>query len=252
MNRFTDQVVLITGGGSGIGRTTAAAFAAEGAAVVVAGRNEERLAETVAAIADAGGEAVAVAADVTDEASVAALVAATVERYGSLDVAFNNAGVGAPPAPLAELEESVWRSVLDANLTGLWLCLKHEMAYMRDNGGGAIVNVASNIGAHVSRPGMGAYAVSKAGVSTLTRIAALEGIADGVRVNAVSPGASDTPMSLRPGETEDDRAARIAQAIPLGRVGTRDEVASAVLWLASAGAGFAVGHDLVVDGGASA
>lgn len=251
MSRFLDKVVLVTGGGSGIGRTTAQAFAQEGARVVVAGRDEGRLAETVDAIVAAGGEAAAIVADVTDSANVAALVAAAAERWGGLHVAVNNAGV-VRGGQVADLDEAAWNAVIDTNLTGVFHCLKHEIAYMRENGGGAIVNIASNIGLHVSRPNMGAYAASKAAVAVLTRTAALEAIGSGVRINAVSPGASDTPMSLRPGETEADRAARIAQAIPIGRLGAREEIAATVLWLASEEAAFAVGADFVMDGGASA
>lgn len=247
--RFTGKVVLVTGGGSGIGRATARAFAAEGATVVVAGRDERRLA---AAVAEIGGDASAVTVDVTDPADVARMVGTIVARHGGLDVAFNNAGILGSPAPAADLGEDDFGAVLDTNVTGTWLCLKHEVAHMRAHGGGAIVNMASNIGAHGRLPNMAAYAASKAAVSALTRTAARDHIADGVRINAVSPGATDTEMSRRPGETDADRAARLKNAIPLGRVGATAEVAAAVLWLASDEAAFTVGHDLVVDGGATA
>ncbi|SFW91188.1 glucose 1-dehydrogenase [Amycolatopsis australiensis] len=247
--RFTGKVVLVTGGGSGIGRATARAFAAEGATVVVAGRDEGRLASAVAEI---GGDASAVTVDVTDSADVARMVETVVARHGGLDVAFNNAGILGSPAPVADLGEDDFAAVLGTNVTGTWLCLKHEVAHMRAHGGGAIVNMASNIGAHGRLPNMAAYAASKAAVSALTRTAARDHIADGVRINAVSPGATDTDMSRRPGETETDRAARLKNAIPLGRVGATAEVAAAVLWLASDEAAFTVGHDLVVDGGATA
>ncbi|MGW4523121.1 glucose 1-dehydrogenase [Amycolatopsis sp. NPDC004378] len=247
--RFTGKVVLVTGGGSGIGKAAARAFAAEGATVVVAGRDEQRLASAVQEI---GGDASAVTVDVTDSADVARMVETVVSRHGGLDVAFNNAGILGSPAPLADLDEDDFGAVLDTNVTGTWLCLKHEVAHMRAHGGGAIVNMASNIGAHGRLPNMAAYAASKAAVSVLTRTAARDHIADGVRINAVSPGATDTEMSLRPGETAADRAARLKDAIPLGRVGATAEVAAAVLWLASDEAAFTVGHDLVVDGGATA
>jgi NAD(P)-dependent dehydrogenase (short-subunit alcohol dehydrogenase family) len=247
--RFTGKVVLVTGGGSGIGRATARAFAAEGATVVVAGRDERRLAS---AVEELGGEASAVTVDVTDSADVARLVETVVARHGGLDVAFNNAGVLGSPAPVADLAEDDFAAVIGTNLTGTWLCLKHEVAHMRAHGGGAIVNMASNIGAHGRLPNMAAYAASKAAVSALTRTAARDHIAEGVRINAVSPGATDTDMSRRPGETDADRAARLKDAIPLGRVGATAEVAAAVLWLASDEAAFTVGHDLVVDGGATA
>ncbi|WP_103350114.1 glucose 1-dehydrogenase [Amycolatopsis sp. CA-128772] len=247
--RFAGKVVLVTGGGSGIGRATARAFAAEGATVVVAGRDERRL---ESAVREIGGDASAVTVDVTGSASVARMVETVVARHGGLDVAFNNAGILGSPAPVADLGEDDFGAVLDTNVTGTWLCLKHEVAHMRAHGGGAIVNMASNIGAHGRLPNLAAYAASKAAVSALTRTAARDHIGDGVRINAVSPGATDTDMSRRPGETDADRAARLKDAIPLGRVGATAEVAAAVLWLASDEAAFTVGHDLVVDGGATA
>ncbi len=247
--RFAGKVVLVTGGGSGIGLTTAKAFAAEGATVVVAGRDEQRL---VSAVKEIGDAASAVTVDVTDSADVARMVDTIVARHGRLDVAVNNAGILGSPAPVADLDEDDFGAVIGTNLTGTWLCLKHEVAHMRAHGGGAIVTIASNIGAHGRLPNMAAYAASKAAVSALTRTAARDHIADGVRINAVSPGATDTDMSLRPGETDADRAARLKDAIPLGRVGATAEVAAAVLWLASDEAAFTVGHDLVVDGGATA
>ncbi|HLR95743.1 MAG TPA: SDR family oxidoreductase [Jiangellaceae bacterium] len=130
--------------------------------------------------------------------------------------------------------------------------MKHEIAHMRHHGGGVIVNTASNIGAHLRVPGLGAYTVAKAAVSHLTRAAAKDYIGDGIRINAISPGPMDSTMSLLPGETETERAERMQQMVPVGRVGTLDEAAATVLWLASAGAGFAVGHDLVIDGGLTA
>ncbi|MBE1497630.1 NAD(P)-dependent dehydrogenase (short-subunit alcohol dehydrogenase family) [Amycolatopsis lexingtonensis] len=245
--RFAGKVVLVTGGSSGIGRETARAFAAEGATVVVAGRDEQRLA---AAVKEIGGDAVTV--DVTDSADVARMVGTVVARHGGLHVAVNNAGILGSPAPAADIDEDGFGAVLATNVTGTWLCLKHEVAHMRAHGGGAIVNISSNIGAHGRLPNMAAYAASKAAVSALTRTAARDHIAEGVRINAVSPGATDTEMSRRPGETDADRAERLKGAIPLGRVGATAEVAAAVLWLASEEAAFTVGHDLVVDGGATA
>jgi NAD(P)-dependent dehydrogenase (short-subunit alcohol dehydrogenase family) len=249
--RFEGKIVLVTGGGSGIGRATARAFARAGGHVVVAGRRPEPLAETVALIEADGGTADHVAADITRPADAAQMVETVVARHDGLHVAVNSAGILAA-GPVADLDEAAWSAVLETNLTGVWRSMKHEIAHMRRNGGGAIVNVLSNIGAHQRLPGMAAYAAAKAGALALTRTAAREYIADGVRINAVSPGPSDTPMSLRPGETEADRADRLKAVLPIGRVGALEEIAAAVLWLAAPESGFAVGHDLVLDGGATA
>ncbi len=248
MARFTGKIALVTGGGSGIGRATAHAFAAEGATVVVAGRSLDSLEQTVKEIENGS----AVRADVTRADDVRRLIATIVDRHGGLDIAFNNAGILGPNAAVGDLDESDFAAVVDTNLTGAWLCMKHEIAHMRAHGGGVIVNMASNIGVHRRRPGLGAYAASKAAVAALTRTAAMEHIADGIRINAVSPGATDTEMSRAPGESDADRAARLGASIPLGRVGRTTEIANAVLWLASDESTFAVGHDLVLDGGATA
>ncbi|CAL9654529.1 Glucose 1-dehydrogenase 2 [Streptomyces sp. enrichment culture] len=250
-NRFSDRTVLVTGAGSGIGRTTALAFAAEGARVVVAGRGRAALDETVALIEAAGGTAFARTADVSRVDDVAALVQAAVDRFGSLDVAVNNAGVFRG-GPLPEMSEEDWRTVLDVNVTGVFLAMAAEIRRMRTQpGGGAIVNVASNLGTHRQVNGTTAYAATKAAVTSLTRGAALEHIGEGVRINAVSPGASATTMSLQPGESEEDRAVRMKEQSPLGRVSSTEEVAEAVLYLASDAAASLVGTDLVIDGGAS-
>ncbi|WP_248964675.1 SDR family NAD(P)-dependent oxidoreductase [Sphaerisporangium perillae] len=284
--RFTDKVVLVTGGGSGIGRAIARGFAREGATVVVAARRRDPLDETVKLIeADTGdtraaalttgtvpattptsavtgpetappttgatGQAAALTADVTSSTDVARLVGEIVRRHGRLDIAINNAGVFTM-GQVADIDESDWARTLEINTTGVFLSMKHEIAAMRENGGGVIVNVASQIGAHLRVPGLGAYAASKAAVAALTRTAALEYIREGIRINAVSPGPHDTPMSMRPGDTEADRDARMKEQLPIGRVGTLEEITATVLYLASDDAGFAVGHDLVVDGGSTA
>ncbi len=177
--------------------------------------------------------------------------AETVARHGGLHIAVNNAGTLATGL-VSEMDERDWNLVLATNLTGTWLSMKYEIEHMRAHGGGVIVNIASNVGAHHRIPGTGAYAAAKAGVAALTRTAALEYSRAGIRINAVSPGASDTEMSRRPGESDADRAARLGETLPLGRIGALDEVAGTVLWLASPDAGFAVGTDVVIDGGASA
>ena len=175
---------------------------------------------------------------------MAHLVAETVARHGGLHVAVNNAGTIGVPGLLADLSEDAWAGVLSTNLTGVWLCIKHQIAHMRSQGGGCIVNLASSIGAHLTLPGMGAYAATKAAVNALTRTAAKEYIGAGIRINAVSPGPVDTPMSRFPGETDQDRDARLAQVLPIRRPATTDEIAAAVVWLNRAAV---VGHDLVID-----
>ncbi|MEU8382796.1 SDR family NAD(P)-dependent oxidoreductase [Streptosporangium sp. NPDC048865] len=249
--KFQDKVVLVTGGGAGIGRAVARGFAREGARVVVAARGREALDQTVKLIESDGGRASALVADVSDSASVAGLVDRIVERHGGLDIAINNAGVLAM-GEVADLPEEDFTRVVDVNLTGTFLAMRHEIPVMLAGGGGVIVNVASQVGAHKRIPGLGAYAAAKAGVTALTRTAALEYIGRGVRINVLSPGPHDTSMSMRPGETEADRAERISRQLPIGRVGSLDEITGTVLWLASEDAAFVVGADIVVDGGSTA
>ncbi|MDQ0746512.1 NAD(P)-dependent dehydrogenase (short-subunit alcohol dehydrogenase family) [Streptomyces africanus] len=252
MNRFTGKTVLVTGAGSGLGRAMALAFAAEGASVVVAGRTAASLDETAGLIEAVGGTATAVTADVTDSDQLHNLVCESVTRFGGLDIAVNNAGILRGTVPVGEVSEKDWDAVLRTNVTGVWLAMKHEIAHMKENGGGTIVNISSNLGAHRRIPNAAAYIASKAAVSALTRAAALDHIHQGIRINAVSPGASAAPMSLRPGETEADRARRMRTENPLGRVAEAEEVAAAVLYLASPAAGAVVGADLVIDSGSSA
>ncbi|MGX8909181.1 SDR family NAD(P)-dependent oxidoreductase [Streptomyces netropsis] len=250
--RFTGKTALVTGGGTGIGRAIALAFAREGARVVVAGRRAEPLKETVSLIEAEGGEAAAITADVTRSEDVQALVRQTAERFGGLDVAVNNVGVFVPPAKLADIPEEDWQSTIATNLTGVYLSMKYEIGHMRAHGGGAIVNISSNLGAHLRMESLAAYATSKAAVSALTRNAALDHIGDGVRINAVSPGPIETPMSSRPGESAQDKAERMSREVPAGRAGTPEEVAAAVLYLAGTEAGYTVGAELVLDGGITA
>jgi NAD(P)-dependent dehydrogenase (short-subunit alcohol dehydrogenase family) len=247
---FNGEVVLVTGGGSGIGRATALAFAKEGARVAVAGRHSEEAAETANLIQAAGGDAISLKTDVKNAAEVEAMVAQVVTHYGALDIAFNNAGIeGDPFVALAKYSESTWDDVIETNLKGVFLCMKYELPHIVKSRG-AIVNMASVAGLSGGRLGV-AYYASKHGVVGLTRAAAHEYAAKGVRINAVAPAVIQTAMAERAGFTPKDPAmvASVIAAHPMGRIGAAEEVANAVIWLCSKGASFTTGHTLPVDGG---
>jgi len=248
---FAGKAALVTGGGTGIGRATALAFARAGARVVVAGRRAAEGEGTVRQIRDAGGEATFVATDVTDEAAVRALVDAAVATYGRLDAAFNNAGNVGQPGPLTDLSAEGFAYTVAGNLTSVWLCMKYEIPAMLGRGGGAIVNNASNLG-HIGMPNMAAYAAAKHGVVGLTQAAALEYAAQGIRVNAVSPGSIETPMGEQAFGSIENYRQVMAPNHPVGRIGLPEEVASAVLYLSSDNAGFITGQALLIDGGYTA
>jgi NAD(P)-dependent dehydrogenase (short-subunit alcohol dehydrogenase family) len=242
------KVALVTGGGSGLGRASAIALARAGATVTVADVNEEGGKETVTLVRDeAGGDADFVRADVTQPEDVAALVDKTVARWGHLDCAINNAGTTGASAPTADYTLEDWTRTIDLNLTSVFLCLKHEIPAMREHGG-AIVNMASGAGL-VGFPGLPAYVASKHGVVGLTRAAALEYASQGIRINAICPGSTRTPMleGFMRGDEQVERM--MTRAIPLGRLGRPEEIAEAVVWLCSDAASFVVGHALAVDGG---
>ena len=245
---FQGKVALVTGGGSGIGRATSLAFAGRGAKVVVADIASAGGEETVRLVKAAGGEAAFVKADVARAAEAHALIAAAVKTYGQLDYAHNNAGLEGLSAPTADCTEENWDRVLAVNLKGVWLCMKYEIPQMLTRGGGAIVNTASAAGL-VGLRAFPAYAASKHAVLGLTKTAALEYAKAGLRINAVCPGFIRTPMVDRQSETHPDAAARLAAAAPMGRLGTPEEVAAAVLWLCSDEAAFITGQALTIDGG---
>ena len=245
---FAGRVALVTGGASGIGRAAALALAAGGAQLVVADVCAAAMAATVRQVCQGGGEAIAVHADVRRADHVAAMVEAAVRGFGGLDLAVNAAGVGGVDARTAEYPEDDWQRTLDVNLTGVWHCLRFEIPAMLARGGGVIVNVASVAGL-TGFPRHAAYAASKHGVVGLTRTAALEYARRGVRINALCPGFTDTPMVERMTGGDAAAAAQLADRVPLGRLGTPEEIAAAVCYLCSDATAFMVGHALVLDGG---
>jgi len=244
------KVALVTGGGGGIGRATALAMAREGATVAVADVAETMAAETIDAINAAGGQALFIAADVTRAAAVAAMVGTVIDAYGRLDCAFNNAGVsgayvGAAGKRTHEWPDDAFERVIAINLTGVWLCMKHELAQMQKQGGGAIVNTASIAGL-VGLPTSSAYVASKHGVVGLTKTASLEYAAENIRVNAVCPGYIETNMTK---ETMARRGEAIMAQVPFKRMGRPEEIAETVVWLCSERASFVTGAAYNVDGG---
>ncbi len=242
------KISLVTGGGSGIGRASALAFAREGAKVVVADVVVDGGEETLGMIKKAGGEAIFVKIDVSKAAEVEAMVNKAVETYGRLDCAYNNAGVEGSWVSTTEYTEENWERVISINLKGVWLCLKYEIAQMLKQGGGSIVNTASVAGL-VGTPEASAYVASKHGVVGLTKTAALEYAKLGIRVNAVCPGAIRTPMLERVISTQPQLAESATAMEPVGRLGSPEEIAEAVVWLCSEAASFVTGHAMAVDGG---
>lgn len=251
MTDMTGKVALVTGGSSGIGRATALAFAREGAKVAVADLNIVGGQETVSLITEAGGEACFIEADMGEAASVAAMVEKTVETYGRLDYAHNNAGIEGVLKRTAEQAEEDWAPVIQINLTGVWLCMKYEIPHMLQQGAGAIVNTASGAGL-IGVKRMAAYVASKHGVVGLTKTAALEYAKSGIRINAVCPGVIKTAMVDRVSGNRPDVLDKMIAAEPIGRSGQPEEIAESVVWLCSDAASFVTGHAMAVDGGAVA
>lgn len=243
---FTGKAALVTGAGSGIGRAIARAFAAQGASVVAAGIDQETVQETAALIERGGGRARAVVCDVADDDSVAAAVATAVERFGGLHLPVNSAGVEQPVTPLAEISVDDWNRIIDVDVSGTFLLMRHEIAAMTD-AGGSIVNISSGAGV-IGIRGQAAYVAAKHGVLGLTKSAALDYADQGMRINAICPGIVSTPMMDRFAAGPEGRARVLAQE-PIGRMGAPEEIASAALWLCSDLAAFTIGHALVVDGG---
>jgi NAD(P)-dependent dehydrogenase (short-subunit alcohol dehydrogenase family) len=245
---YTGKVAFVTGAANGIGRAAALAFAREGASVVVADVSEKGNEETARMIKDRGGHALAVTCDVSRAEHVQRALNATIETFGRLDFAFNNAGIEYAIKPVSDVTEEEWDRIIDIDLRGVFLCMKHEIPLMLKHGGGAIVNTSSGAGVKGFKGGA-AYVAAKHGVVGLTKAAALDYAPSNIRINAVCPGIIDTPMMDRfSGGTAEGRQAVIAQE-PIGRMGRPEEIAATVVWLCSDAASFVVGHAMVIDGG---
>jgi NAD(P)-dependent dehydrogenase (short-subunit alcohol dehydrogenase family) len=241
-----DKVIIVTGGGSGIGEAAALRLAGEGARVVIADRNAEQGEAVVRRIESLGQSAKFVAADVSREADVQAMIAAALSEFGRLDGAYNNAGIGTMPAPITETSEADWRRVLDVNLTGVFLCVKEEIRAMLKSGGGTIVNMAS-VGGLRGVPMQAAYSASKHGVIGVTKTAAAEYAKNGIRVNAVCPGVVDTPATRGMGIDWNKIV-----PVPMGRIAKASEVAEMVFWLLSDRSSYVTGQAFAIDGGMTA
>lgn len=249
-NRFAGKSVLVTGAGSGIGRATATAFAAEGARLIVCDVSDSAGQGTVALIRERGGEAEFVHSDVSRATDCAAMVERALSRFGRLDVAFNNAGINLQVAPIAEVDEGDWQKILGVNLTGVFLSMKYEIPAMKRSGGGRIINTAS-VGGLIGTAGITPYCATKHGVVGLTKSAALDHIKEGIRINAICPGGTLTPMLTEWFKDPEVARAKVAET-PIGRMAEPSEIARAVLFLASEESSFMVGHALVADGGLTA
>ena len=244
-NRFSGKVAFVTGAASGIGRATAIAFAAEGANCAVLDRTEDALSATAKAVKDTGGEVLVIACDVSKPEQVEAAIRRVVETFGRLDIAFNNAGVENKAAPVHEIELAEWDRILDINLRGTFVCMKHELAQMVRQGGGVIVNTSSGAGVR-GVAGGASYTASKHAIIGLTKSAALDYAKQNIRVNAILPGNIETPMMDRFTDGDIQKAIDLE---PVGRLGKPEEIADAVLWMSADLGAFVTGAAIFVDGG---
>ena len=245
---LTNKVAIVTGASSGLGRATALLFATEGAKIIAAARRQAELDALVAEIAEEGGEAVALAGNVNDEAYAKALVELAKDRFGGLDIAFNNAGAVGTMGPVSEMSRQTWEDVLDTNLTSAFLAAKHQIPALLARGSGSLIFTSSFVGVTVGMPGMAAYAAAKAGLVGLTQVLAAEYGREGIRVNALLPGGTDTPAATF--KTADERAF-VEGLHALKRIAQPDEIARSALYLASDASSFTTGTALLADGGVS-
>lgn len=250
MHQLSGKVAIVTGASSGIGYETAKLFAKEGARVVVTARRQAELNALVDEIENSGGQAIAVAGDIQDERLARAVVETAVGRYGGLDIAFNNAGTTGESAPVADISVETWGDVLATNLTSAFLGAKHQIPAMIKRGGGSIIFTSTFVGYTVGFPGMGAYAASKAGLTGLTQVIAVEYASHGIRANALLPGGTDTPMGRTVLNTPEIRAF-VEGLYALKRLARPEEIARSALYLASDASSFTTGSCLIVDGGVS-
>jgi NAD(P)-dependent dehydrogenase (short-subunit alcohol dehydrogenase family) len=251
VKEFQNKVAIVVGGTTGIGRAAAVAYAREGAKVVVAGRRAAEGEETVRLLGAEGGEGIFVTIDVSKAVQVKELVERTLQKFGRLDFAFNNAGIEQVSSPFLEQDEETFDRVVDINAKGVWLCMKYEIPAMLKTGGGSIVNTASVLGV-IGIPGNEIYVASKHAVIGLTKSAAVEFGKQGIRVNAILPGVVDTDMYKRFAGDKPEFRAQMTAMHPIGRIGKPEDMAEAAIWLSSSKSSFVTGHSLMVDGGYTA
>ena len=255
MEEFEGKVAIVTGGSGGIGRAAALAFAKKGAKVAIADTLVEPGEETARMIKNEGGEAIFIKTDISKPAEVKSFIENAAKTYGRLDYALNNAGIDGVQAPTVEYPEEMWDRVLSINLTGIWLCMKYEIPHMLKQGKGAIVNTAS-VGGLMALSNISAYIASKFGVIGITKAAALEYATQGIRVNALCPGWTDTPMTVREAQEAgvelEEFKQMAANFVPIKRMGNPEEMAGPVIWLCSDAASYVTGHAMIVDGAMTA